>query len=108
MANAYYTDTRGPLLAMQIDEAAVAGELRWEPPTDPALPGVEPETLFPHLYGSLGPGAVTASFEVTRDTDRDFIGLLPGSDRRVQASAARVGMSGDLRHAVPHRTAACR
>ncbi|WP_329277241.1 DUF952 domain-containing protein [Streptomyces sp. NBC_00691] len=60
IADARYRDVPGPLLVLVIDEARLAGEVRWEGSGG---------TLFPHVYGPIERDAVTSVLEVRRDTD---------------------------------------
>lgn len=69
VANAFYRDTAGPLMALLIDERLLDAEVVWEDP-DPAPPaGAPPGTRFPHVYGRVNRGAVAGMMEVRRDAD---------------------------------------
>jgi uncharacterized protein (DUF952 family) len=71
VANAYFVDAPGPLLALQIDPQQLAAPLKFEPPIAP--PGAEPrpheagEILFPHIYGPLNREAITAVISLPRN-----------------------------------------
>ncbi|WKX69611.1 DUF952 domain-containing protein [Streptomyces sp. XD-27] len=69
VANAFYRDTPGPLMALMIDEHRLDVLVRWEraDPTPP--PGVPPTTLFPHVYGHIVRAAVVGMLEVVREPD---------------------------------------
>ncbi|MFF9343008.1 MULTISPECIES: DUF952 domain-containing protein [unclassified Streptomyces] len=60
VADARHRDAPGPLLVLVLDETLLSGEVRWE--------GSEGR-LFPHVYGPVERGAVTAVLEVLRDAD---------------------------------------
>jgi uncharacterized protein (DUF952 family) len=57
---AYFHDA-GPLVILQLDEASLDVELKWEPPA-PLTAGPhahhQTATLFPHVYGSIPLGSV--------------------------------------------------
>ncbi len=62
-ANRFYRET-SDLLVLQIDEAGLGADLRWEEG--------EPGELFPHLYRALDPGEVLAAVELKPDDDGVF------------------------------------
>lgn len=68
VAEKFYADA-DDLVVLVIDSAKVAAPIRYEAPE----PGAG---LFPHIYGPLPAGAVTAVIPVTRDAAGRFI--LPG------------------------------
>ena len=75
VANAFYRDTAGPLMALLIDEHKLDVMIRWEA-ADPATPpGVAPGTLFPHIYGRINRDAVEEIMEVQRDGEGRAVGL---------------------------------
>lgn len=55
----YYRDHDGDLVLLTIDPALVESEIRWE------TGGSAADELFPHLYGPLPVGAVTATRVLT-------------------------------------------
>ncbi|MFI1396441.1 DUF952 domain-containing protein [Streptomyces sp. NPDC020681] len=67
IANGPYRDVPD-LLVLQIDEAALAAEIRWEGSED---------LLFPHVYGPIERAAVTAVLAVVRDADGHAQELAP-------------------------------
>jgi uncharacterized protein (DUF952 family) len=66
VANAFYRETPGPLLALVIDEHKLSAAVRWEP-GDPLLPGAVGGGPFPHVYGAINRDAVTRIEKVERD-----------------------------------------
>lgn len=71
VANNFYRD-QGDLLLLCIDEGKLLSELKWEAPAHPqpvSGGSARSEDLFPHIYGPLNTGAVTAAhaFEETAD-----------------------------------------
>nr|WP_228002052.1 DUF952 domain-containing protein [Nocardia australiensis] len=69
-ANRLFTGRRD-LVLLRIDPARVGAPVKWEPgvPTDPE------SMLFPHLYGPLPAGAVTAVTAYLPDEDGTFAPL---------------------------------
>ncbi|GAB4445934.1 MAG: DUF952 domain-containing protein [Anaerolineae bacterium] len=71
VANGYFADASGELLALQIDPRRLTAPLKFEPPIPP--PGASPrppdatDTLFPHIYGPLNREAITAVIPLQRD-----------------------------------------
>ncbi|GGU56079.1 DUF952 domain-containing protein [Streptomyces lavendofoliae] len=68
VADAHYRDVPGPLLLLDLDEARLTAEVRWEGSGG---------RLFPHVYGPLDPAAVTGVREVRRDAAGRVTGLAP-------------------------------
>lgn len=69
VANTFYRGQSG-LLLLCIDEGKLLPELKWEAPAHPqpvSGGSAQSEDLFPHIYGPLNTGAVTAAhaFEET-------------------------------------------
>ncbi|WP_330256727.1 DUF952 domain-containing protein [Nocardia sp. NBC_00565] len=64
---------RRDMVLLRIDPARVGAPVKWEPgvPTDPE------SMLFPHLYGPLPVGAVTAVIEYQPGPDGIFAALDP-------------------------------
>lgn len=77
VADIYFADVAEPLLAVLIDESAVADQVRWEPASGPPVPGVAPEALFPHLYGPLPSSAAIGLLIVRRDDTGRCIAMVP-------------------------------
>ncbi len=69
-ANAYFPGQRG-LVLLEIDEAAVKAEIRYE--------GVGGGQMFPHIYGPLNIDAVVRLLPFDAEADGGF--LFPESDR---------------------------
>ena len=65
VANAFYTGTGEDLVLLVIDPARVEAEIRYED-----VPGAD--APFPHIYGPLSPGAVTAVLPFAPGPDGDF------------------------------------
>jgi uncharacterized protein (DUF952 family) len=75
VANAFYRDAPGAHVALEIDQDALASEVRWEPPAHPdGRPAADGEPLFPHVYGPLEPAAVVAVVPLVRAQDGTFTG----------------------------------
>ncbi|MER6996760.1 DUF952 domain-containing protein [Streptomyces sp. NPDC000410] len=77
VVNAYYRDTRGPLMALLIDEDKLQVPVRWEPAGSAPPPGIAPGTLFPHVYGPIDRAAVEGLLEIRRDADGRAVGFTP-------------------------------
>lgn len=75
IANAFFADLPGELLALEIDPARLTAPLKFEPPLPPPqtsaagrqtfTPG--PQLLFPHIYGPLNRQAIVREFFLQRD-----------------------------------------
>jgi uncharacterized protein (DUF952 family) len=76
VANAFYRG-RTDLVLLQIDEAKLNSELKWEPPAGPPAPGHFPSDLFPHIYGPINLTAVSAVFDFPPDTASNTFFLPP-------------------------------
>ena len=61
VANALYAQAAEPLVALALDEAALAAPVRYEPPAPAPPPGVPAGTMFPHIYGPVETAAVTGA-----------------------------------------------
>lgn len=73
VANILYANLPGAFVVLSLDEAELAAEVRWEPPSPPPPGGSD--TLFPHVYGPLDLSAVTAVRRAERDRDGRFVGF---------------------------------
>jgi uncharacterized protein (DUF952 family) len=71
VAEKYYKGQSG-LLLLKIDPARLTSELRWEPPTGGALPGVAEGDLFPHIYGPINVDAVVKVYDLESDPDGSY------------------------------------
>ncbi len=72
IANAYFVDLPGNLLALEIDPTRLTAPLKFEAPIPPPLAGEEnltpdPGVLFPHIYGPLNRQAIIDCFALQRD-----------------------------------------
>jgi uncharacterized protein (DUF952 family) len=65
VADTWYTGKTG-LLLLEIDEARLGSEVRWEPGTD------KPDEKFPHVYGPLNLDSVTGIYEFKPGPDGHF------------------------------------
>ncbi len=89
VANRFYRDQPGEFLLLEIDEAKLTSEVKWEAPADPKpAPAAEtpPETkaeygeqtraavLFPHVYGPINREAVLQVRKAVRDASGTFTG----------------------------------
>jgi len=84
VANALFTASAEPLVALGLDPAALGAPVRFEPPDPAPPPGVAPGTLFPHVYG---PVEVSAVAEV-RYARRDAAGRYTALEARPETAAA--------------------
>lgn len=75
VANAFYRQTPGEHVVLEIDEAALGAPVRWEPPAHPDGRPAEPGApRFPHVYGPLPIAAVRAVRRLVRAPDGAFVG----------------------------------
>lgn len=78
VANSFYRDVDGELVALELDEDSLTAEVRWEAPVHPdGRRPVAGEPLFPHVYGPLDIAAVRAVRSVRRGHDGKFTGYAP-------------------------------
>jgi uncharacterized protein (DUF952 family) len=75
VANAFYRG-RTDLMLLQIDEAKLNSELKWEPPAGLPAPGHFPADLFPHIYGPINLMAVVAAPDFLPDSAGEWHSLL--------------------------------
>jgi uncharacterized protein (DUF952 family) len=75
VASTFYRDTPGPLMVLFIDEHKLDTMVRWEAASPVPPTGVAPDTLFPHVYGTINRDAVEGMMEVQRNTDGHAVGL---------------------------------
>jgi len=68
VAEKFYRGQSG-LLLLKIDPARLTSELRWEPPSGGAPPGVAEGDLFPHVYGPIDLGAIVNAYELESNPD---------------------------------------
>lgn len=87
VANRFYKDQPGDFLLLEIDEAKLTAEVKWEAPADPKPAVATPPeakaefgeqapsaTLFPHVYGPINRDAVVRVRAAVRDASGAFIG----------------------------------
>lgn len=71
VANNYFADLSGTLLALEIDPAQLAASLKFEAPIVPAHVDAKTSphagTLFPHIYGPLNRRAIVQQFTLRRN-----------------------------------------
>jgi uncharacterized protein (DUF952 family) len=62
------------LLLLVIDPSLLSSELKWEPPSGGAPPGIPADDLFPHVYGPINLDAIvkTVDLESTPDGSYDL------------------------------------
>ncbi len=78
VANSFYRDVDGELVALELDEGALTAEVRWEAAAHPdGRRAAADEPLFPHVYGPLDIAAVRAVRPVRRGHNGGFIGYAP-------------------------------
>ncbi|WFB10264.1 DUF952 domain-containing protein [Streptomyces sp. LX-29] len=75
VANAFFREVPGPLMALMIDEHRLDVLVRWEAADPEPPPGVGPEVLFPHVFGHINRTAVVGMLEVERDAEGRATGL---------------------------------
>ena len=76
VANAFYRG-RTDLILLQIDEAKLVPELKWEPPAGAPAPGISPADKFPHIYGPINLTAVAAALDFSPDRASGAFSLPP-------------------------------
>jgi uncharacterized protein (DUF952 family) len=69
-ANRFYRGDPQPFLVLTVDLDAAGSPWRFD----------DPEQRFPHIYGTLDPGAVIAVRRLVRDPDGTFTGISPLGD----------------------------
>ncbi|MDH6579364.1 DUF952 domain-containing protein [Kitasatospora sp. MAP5-34] len=79
VANAFFRNAPGPLMALLIEESLVEPMVKWEAPNGAPPPGATPDILFPHIYGRLNRSAVVGLEKLERGPDGLWATLLPWS-----------------------------
>ena len=76
VANHFYTNVPGPMVAISIDLDRLSAEVKWERP-----PGSDPLTAiaFPHVYGPIPRTAVVSSRLMQQADDGSYTGYGPPS-----------------------------
>jgi uncharacterized protein (DUF952 family) len=64
---------------MQIDEAKLNPELKWEPPAGPPAPGISESDKFPHIFGPINLPAVSSVLDFPFDPASGTFSLIPNS-----------------------------
>ncbi|WP_338781333.1 DUF952 domain-containing protein [Streptomyces sp. DG1A-41] len=75
VVNAFYRDAPRPLLVLALDEARLTARVEWEAAAPAPPPGVDEDTLFPHVYGPLDRDAVDHVLQVRWDERGRAVGL---------------------------------
>lgn len=82
VANAFYR-AQSDLVILCIRPESLQAELIWEAPVHPnpdEAPSVNPDSLFPHIYGPINLGAVVDVLDFPHEADGQF--LLPPALRQ--------------------------
>ena len=66
VANAFYRG-RTDLVLLNIDEARLKPELKWEPPAGLPAPGISESDSFPHIFGAINLTAVASVLDFVPD-----------------------------------------
>ncbi len=66
VANAFYRG-RNDLVLLNIDEARLKPELKWEPPAGIPAPGISESDSFPHIFGPINLTAVASVLDFVPD-----------------------------------------
>jgi uncharacterized protein (DUF952 family) len=75
VANTLYRDADEPMVALELDAAALSAPVRWEA-ADPTPPeGVSDDVLFPHVFGALERSAITGVRYARRDVSGRYLDL---------------------------------
>lgn len=89
IANAFYKDRPGEFVVLEIDEACLTSEVRWEVPAPPwggaplppeaSVSDTAPDGAprFPHIYGPINRDAIIGARLAVRDADGAFVGFAP-------------------------------
>lgn len=87
VANTLYRDATGPMVALELDVAALSAPVRFEPPIPRPPDGVPAHTLFPHVYGPLNCSAIVAIRSAVRDESGRYLAFAdepdPGAEKTV-------------------------
>ncbi len=84
VANAFYRETPGPMVALWVDPDRLTAEVRWEAADGPSEPSRLAGVRFPDVYGPVEHSAVTAVRHVRRDLDGRYLAI---EDRPATAEA---------------------
>jgi uncharacterized protein (DUF952 family) len=66
VANAFYRG-QTDLVLLNIDEAKLKPELKWEAPAGPPAPGISESDSFPHIFGPINLDAVASVLDFAAD-----------------------------------------
>lgn len=75
VADAVFGAPVGPLVALGLDESRLSAPVRLEPADPAPVPGMPPDTLFPHVYGPVEASAVVQVRHVRRDASGRSVSL---------------------------------
>lgn len=75
VANHVLPETGEQQVALVIDTMLLSAEVRWEAPSPEPPPGVEPQALFPHIYGPVPRSSVVAVRYLRRDASGAFVAI---------------------------------
>ncbi|MCC7119471.1 MAG: DUF952 domain-containing protein [Anaerolineales bacterium] len=67
VGNAFYRG-RKDLALLQIDEAKLTAELKWEAPAGPPAAQISESDLFPHVFGAINLNAIAAVLDFEPDS----------------------------------------
>ncbi len=66
VANAFYRG-QNDLVLLNVDEARLSSEVKWEPPAGPVAEGHSQSDKFPHVYGPINLSAVASVLDLEPD-----------------------------------------
>lgn len=81
VADVLHRDSSEPMVALELDCAALSADLRWEAAAPAPPPGVSSDVLFPHLYGPIDRSAIIEVHHARRSIDGHYLELLPRRGR---------------------------
>ncbi|WP_228717620.1 cupin domain-containing protein [Allosaccharopolyspora coralli] len=81
VADALYRDSAEPMVALELDCAALPADLRWEAAAPAPPAGVSSDVLFPHLYAAIDRSAIIEVHHARRSPDGRYLELLPRRGR---------------------------
>lgn len=74
VANAFYRG-RNDLVLLNVNEAELKPELKWEPPAGKPAPGISDSDKFPHIFGPINLTAVASVLDLVPDAKGEFHSL---------------------------------
>ncbi|MBD8505142.1 cupin domain-containing protein [Hoyosella sp. G463] len=75
VANAFYREWTGEVVALELDPERIGQPVRWEAADPAPPPGVPADVLFPHIYGPLDVMAARRVLHARRDIDGTYRGF---------------------------------